>query len=90
MQPKLDLIYSLKLFSLTTLTSKCTIGGNSSTRLKKRNNHMVIPTFQNLLQISTDIFMEFDLNVFILKNLVLAEKKGIFKKKIYLDLYRMS
>ncbi len=52
-----DLLYG----PITVSSSKNTTGGISLTRHKNRNDLIVTSTFQDLLQISPDIFQEFDL-----------------------------
>ena len=51
-----DLLYSHILSSSTVLSLKNTIGIISSTRHKNCNNLIVISAFQDLLQISPNIF----------------------------------
>ncbi len=69
---KPDLIYGFKSFLPTASNSKNTIGDTSSTGDKKRNDPIVISAFQDLFQISLDIFQEFDLDNLISKRPVLA------------------
>ncbi len=76
-----DLIYRPKLFLSTAPTSKNSIGGTYSTRYKKHNDPTVIFAFQDLLQISPDIFQGFVSDILISKKPVLAKEKGVFKKK---------
>ena len=64
----LNLFYQLQHFENT-------IGDTSSTRHKKRNEPIVISAFQDLLQISPDIFQEF-VRKSVIKKPVLAKEKS--------------
>ncbi len=75
------MIYEPQLFSSTVFISKSIISGISSTIHKKHNNLIVMFAFQDLLQISPDIFQELFLDNFVSKKLVLAKRKSVLKKK---------
>ncbi len=75
-----DLIYEPKPFSSTASSSKNTTSGISLIRHKKNNNPIVTSVFQDLLQISPDIFEEFVLDDLIAKKPVPAKKKGVSKR----------
>lgn len=76
-----DLIYGPKHPPSTTLSSKNTTGGISSTRNKKRTNPIDTTAFQELLQISPDIFEEFVLDDLVSKKPVPVKEKGVSKRK---------
>lgn len=76
-----DLLYGPIPFSLTISFSKNITGGISLTRYKNRNDLIVTSAFQDLLQISPDIFQEFVLDNLVSKKPVLAKEKGVSKRK---------
>ena len=76
-----DLLYGPIPSSSTVPSSKNTTGGISSTRHKNRNDLIVTSAFRDLLQISPDIFQEFDLDNLVSKKPVLAKEKGVSKRK---------
>ena len=65
----------------STACSKNTTGGISSTRNTKRVNPIDTTVFQELLQISPDIFEEFVLDDLVSKKPVLVKGKGVSKRK---------
>lgn len=73
----MGLYHPYQLFPL----QKNTTGGIPSTRHKNRNNPIVTSAFRDLLQISPDIFQEFDLDNLVSEKPVLAKEKGVSKKK---------
>ena len=76
-----DLLYGPIPSSSTVPSSKNITGGISSTRHKNRNDLIVTSAFRDLLQISPDIFQEFDLDNLVSKKPVLAKEKGVSKRK---------
>ncbi len=76
-----DLLYGLVPSPSTAPSSKNTTGGIPSTRHKNRNDPIVTSAFQNLLQISPDIFQEFDLDNLVSEKPVLAKEKGVSKRQ---------
>ena len=59
-------------------------------RNKKRDNSIDTTAFQELLQISPDIFEEFVLDDLISKKSAPVKEKGVPKRKIPLDWYRVG
>ena len=76
-----DLLYGSIPSSSTVPSSKNTTGGISLTRHKNRNDLIVTSAFQDLFQISPDIFQEFDLDNLISKKPVLEKEKSVSKRK---------
>ena len=76
-----DLLYGPISSSTSVSSSKNTTGGISSTRHKNRNDLIVTSAFRDLLQISPDIFQEFDLDDLVSKKSALAKEKGVSKRK---------
>ena len=60
---------------------KNTTGGILLTRHKDRNDVLVTSAFRDLLQISPDIFQEFDLDDLVSTKPVLAKEKSVSKRK---------
>ena len=78
----LDLLYGFISSSSSTVpSSKNTTGAISSTRNKNHNDLIVTSAFRDFLQISLDIFQEFDLDNLVSKKPVLAKEKGESKRK---------
>ncbi len=77
-----DLLYGPISSSSTVSSSKNTTGGILSTRHKDRNDVLVTSAFRDLLQISPDIFQEFDLDDLVSTKPVLAKEKSVSKRKI--------
>ena len=69
----LDLIP--RFFPSAALTSKNTLGGIFLTRHKKRTNPVDMTTFQELLQISPDIFEEFVLDDVVSKKVCPSQRE---------------
>ena len=76
-----DLFYGPIPSSSTAPSSKNTTGGILSTRNKNRNDPIVTSALRELLQISPDIFQEFDLDNLVSEKPVLAKEKGVSKRK---------
>lgn len=93
MRLELDLFYGPISLSSTVLSSKNTTSGIFSTRHKNYNNLLVMFAFQDLLQISSDIFQELDIDNMVFKIPVLVIENGVLKnkgKKNLINKYKIS